>query len=551
MTTIPPPQLEQSALNQVCRGQSKSCTATFEAPTSPGNLIVVVATVGGGKTNVVGPAGFTFIRTAYQDNVQLSTWYMQNAPATTSVNVTMANDRSLQVRAMEYSGAAHTNCLDQVIVRNDNSNRCHSGSTPITAQNDEIVVAAVANGYASCSQSGFSGGLVRLFESISPQSFTTYRTQFNNDNERTRCTIHHTITAAIGFFFISGILSSAREWVAIVMTFRGGSSGAKQLSSKNQGPVVQTGIGGRGRLDAFGSLVSVNQNPVMVTGGGSGNIIQPFEYQYFLGVTKFLIGKSTPYHVEGTSGLNGWSVRTSDDDNPRSDGAQRGIDLESARVVTFTLNVGDNRDDVELRMDALFRALIPQRDTDWPLIWRHPTQPAKLMYVRPTDISRDRNSQQLLYSKQTFALRAADPRHYSAVPKRIFVPNGGSVNVTNEGNVAAYPVIIITGPTSGPPLTRVTLTNQTTLVSFDVILTVPTRSVLIGDMQARIVGTAGKSPITLDGQTRYGAWQLPRSPFRIDPDPTGQLGYNVISLTTVPANIPITCTLDYRDTWAG
>jgi hypothetical protein len=550
-TAILPPKLEQSALNQVAKGQSKSCTATFQTPTSPGNLIVVIATVGGGNSPISsGPAGFTFIRTVAEDTVQISTWYLQNAPATTSVNVTISKDRSLQVRAMEYSGAAHTNCLDQVISRTDDSDFCRSGNTPITAQADEIVVAAIANGYASCSQQGFSGGLVRLFESTSPQAYTSYRTNYNSDFDRHRCTVHHTITAATGSFFISGKLSSAHEWVAILMTFRGSSTGARALSSTKQGPVARCGTGGRGRLDNFAPLVSVNEPPVLITTGGTGSIIQPFNYQYLIGVNKFLIGSSTKYKVEGTSGLNGWTVRTSDDDNPRSDGAQRGIDLESARVVTFTLNVGKTRDDVELNMDALFRQLVPQRDEDWPLIWRHPTQPAKMMMVRPTDILRDRNAQQLLYAKQTFALRAADPRHYSAVPKRVFIPNGGSANVTNEGNIAAYPVIMVQGPSTGPPLTRVTLTNETALVSWDVIITVPYKSVLIGDMQARITGS-GKSSITLDGQSRYGSWQLPRSPFRIDPDPSGQSGYNKISLTTVPAGIPITCTLDYRDTWAG
>lgn len=549
MAAILPPTLGQSAINSVCRGQSKSCTATFQAPTKPGNLIVVIAVVGGGSASVQGPAGFQFIRTAAIENVQVSTWYLQNAPATTSVNVTVGSDRSLQVRAMEYNGAAHSNVLDQVIVRTDDSDFCRSGTTSITAQNDEIIVAAIANAYPSCSQGGFSGGLVRLFESTSPQAYTTHQTNYNRDDERTRCTVHHLITAAAGTFFISGYLSSAREWVAIVMTFRGGSTGAKQLSSVNQGPVMKAGNNGRGMLYSFGALTSTQQGPVVNTGGGRGSIIQPFNYQYLIGVNKFLIGSKTPYKVEGTTGLNGWSIRTSDNDLPRNDGSDRGIDLESARIVVFTLNVGSGRDNVELNMDALYRALTPQKDTDWPLIWRHPTQPAKMMMVRPIDITRNRNAQQLLYSNQTFALRASDPRHYSAVPKRVIVPNGGSVNVTNEGNVSAYPVITLQS-LSTTPITRVTLTNQTGLVLFDVILSLPYKSVLVGDMQATITGT-NKSPITLDGQPRYGAWQLPRAPFRIDADPSGLSGFNVISLTTVPAGAAIFCALDYRDTWAG
>lgn len=557
MVTSAPPKLEQSAQNSVCRFENRQCTATFDKPTGPNNLIFVSAVIGGGPVSVQGPVGFTLIRTVAIKQVQVSTWYFPAAPSMSSVSITIGDERSIQLRVKEYSGAAQTNVLDQVVVRTDESDRCYTGTTGITAQPDEIVIATIGNAYTTCSQSGFDGGLIRLFENISPQKFwRNYRWYYNDDEDRTRCTHHHLIATVLSTFYLTCYLTSEREWVAILVTFRGGSSGPKQLSSKNQGPVVRAcspGLnGGKAVLYAFGPLTSgtkavappVSSNPIGTA------IIQPFNYQYLVGPNGMLIGSGTQFYVQGTDGLYGWNARTSDSDLPRGDGAQRGVDLASARLITFTMNVGKGRDLVELNMATLYRALMIQRDEDWPLIWRHPDSPAKMCFVRPITLPRVRDNTQLQFGNQKFVLRAADPRHYSAVPKHVIVPNGGSVNVTNEGNAPAYPLITVIGPTSGPPVSRVTLINSTGLVTFDVSLTLPSKSVLAGDMQSRVTG-APKSVITLDGVSRYGAWQLPREPFRIDADPLGQLGYNTITLQTVPANAPVVCTLDYRDTWAG
>jgi hypothetical protein len=479
-------------------------------------------------------------------------WYYQNAPTMETITVTASDDRSIQVRAMEYGGASQTNALDQVVVRTSNSNRCDSGQTGITVQADEIVVAAVANAYTGCTQSGFSGGLVRLFEALSPYSYANRI--YNDDSDRTRCTHHHLIASVRSFFNIACWLSSYREWVAIVVTFRGGSFGPKQLTSKTGVGTSASGSKNTGILTAFGPLQSKNNPSVTTCGSGKQATILPFNYQYWIGPNRMLIGSGTQFHVKGTSGLGGLSVRTSDQDFPRADGSLRGVDLESARVVTFEMNVGKGRDVVELNMNLLLRALVPQRNEDWQLVWRHPDDVARMMYVRPTDLIRERNNQQLHFANQKFALRAADPRHYSAVPHRVIIPNSASsgdptlVNVTNLGNIAAYPVITITS--QSVTLTRVILTNVTSQVSFDVSLNIPKGSSLVGDMQSRITG-APRSVITLDGQSKYGAWALPRDPFRIDADPTGQEGYNQIYLTTVPAGAPVLCTLDYRDTWAG
>lgn len=561
MATAKPPQLEQTAYNTCARYERRDVTATFDDATGQHNLIVLDVIFGGGQCDLQVPAGFVLIRLVARGNVQLGKWYYPDAPSMESITIVAKDHRSIQVRAKEYSGASQTNVLDQVVVATDESDNCHTGTTGITAQADEIISATVANAYTSCSQRGFSGGLARLFENISPQGYRQfYRNYYNDDSDRTRCTHHHLIVSIITTWFLTCSMTSSREWVAILCTFRGSSSGAKQMASKLQGPVLKAGgsNGAHAALYCFGALTSkdltkiqpASSNPVGTA------IVQPFNYQYRVGPTQLLIGSKTKFLVQGTDGLYGHQVRTSDSDLPRNDGAQRGIDLQSARIITFKMKLGRNVDEIAFNTAALYRNLTPQRDADWALTWRMPDEPAKMMMVRPIDLPMSRGSNDLVYADRGFALRAADPRHYSAVPKHIIIPNSPSlsnptiVQVTNEGDIPAYPLITVVGPTSGPTVTRVTLTNRTNLVLFDVQLAIPNKSTLIGDMQGRITGQP-ISVVTLDGQAKYGAWQLPRDTFRIEADPTGMSGFNELYLTTVPANAPVVCTLDYRDTWAG
>lgn len=550
------PTLVQSAANSVAKYESRTCTATFATPTTPGRLIVVVGVCAGAlPSSLVGPPGFTLLADRGLRDLEMAVWYRQNAPATTAVTVgyeplTM---RSIQVRAMEYSGMAQANVVDQIVARADETDFPLSGLTGTTAQADELVLAFVANQYASAVQTGFSGGLTRLFESVSPQY---WQGGSNQDWERARLTIHQTVTTSSGSFFITSLLSSVRRWLTVVVTFRGGSLGpARFTSTVNTNVLTQTG---RGSLTVFGPLRSLTATSPALSQAGVSAEVFPFTYQYRL--NGFLISgveQDGPYRVTSHDGLYGYGVRTSDADQPRGDGSLRGIDLQSARQILFEIEISSDPDSIELLLDTLYAALVPRRDTDFDLVWRHPAHSARLLRCRAVDLPRVVDQDGTIVAKQPISLLAADPRHYSARSKQVTVPvtpasstDPVTVNVTNEGNIAAYPVITITGPTSGPPVSAISLVNSTSLVSFDVQVTLPKGSTLVGDMQARITG-APRSVVTLDGQSKYGSWQLPREPFRLDADPAGQLGYNVLYLETTPPGAPVTCTLEYRDTWSG
>lgn len=544
------PQLEQVAANAVAKYQSRTVKATFARPTTPGSLIVVVCAAAGTlPSNLTAPGpGFQLIRGGGLRDIQQSVWYRQAAPSITSVEVTALDDnKSLQLRALEYSGMAQANVLDKVAFQLQENDSPSTGASGTTAQGDEVVLAFVTNQYASTSQYGWTGGLTRLYETTSPQS-SRWRQE---DWERSRLTVHQSITTATGNFALAGRLSSSRRWIGLLVTFRGQSTGPARFTSTQRTGVL--GTRGSGALTVFGPLRSTVQTNVLRTGGRHARV-GPFNYQYRLGgFAGLLIGDETEYTIESHDGLEGWEIRTSDDELPRGDGALRGVDLQSARQILIKLKVGGRQVDVEAAMDVLYRALVPQRDTDFELIWRHPGRPLRMVRVRPVNLTRELSWEETVVNHQAIALIAADPRHYSAGVHSVRVPATAEQNIgaiipvvlLNEGNGAAYPLIRIAGPPLGSePVTRVELVNQSGDVSFVVETVLPAGSTLVGDMEARATGAA-RSVVTVDGQPKYGGWVHPRTTFRLAP------GSNRLYLRTTPATAQVTATIEYRDTWSG
>lgn len=556
------PELAQSCANTVAKNQSRTVTATFTAATTAGTALVVSAVCAGGPaanyTISSGTSGtWTLIGNRSYGDLQSLVWLQQNAPATTSVTVTGDAARSIQLRCMEYSGVHQSDALDKITVGIGQSGTAYTGVTGTTTQPDSIAIAVVGSQYASTTHAGFSGGLTRLFEAVSPGSFGFF--QSNQDWERSRCTIHHNISSTIASFYLYALLSSIRNWIAFIICLRGQSTGPVKLSSTKKLP--QIACGGRGSLTVFGPLrATLSSNRLMCTAGtGVQARIGPTNYQYRLGGwSGLLIGDGTPYQVESFEGLEGWELRTSDDELPRGDGSLRGVDLAASRQILFEVKVGTDlggingallqQTDVEGAMDTLYRALVPQRDGDWELIWRHPGRPLRMVRVRPTNLIRDLDYQQTVVQMQKFTLIAADPRHYSAFQREARIPTVKNntivpIQVVNQGNGSAYPNIRLDGPVAGT-LTRVELVNATYDVSFVVQAAVPSGSTLVGDMEARATGAA-RSVVTIDGQSKYGAWQHPRNTFQLGP------GLNDVHLITEPPGANVNAVLTYRDTYQG
>lgn len=548
------PTLEQVAYNATPKWTTRTVTATFARPTKPGSLLVAVCSAAGTlPSDLTTPPGFTLLDHRGLRDIQQTVWYRVNAPSTISVSTTTIHaEKSMQLRVFEYSGVAQANALDKISARSGEDRNPYSGSTGVTSQDDSLVLAFVTNQYASTTQSAFTGGLTLLYDTVSPQSSSAPQ----QDWERSRLTVHERITNTATSHSIGATLSTTRRWLATIVVFKGGSLGPALLSATTNTAPVETG--GGGVLDQFGPLAAgVDPAPTytsVVSGDGLRARIGPFDHQYLLGGWEGLrIGVGTPWRVEEIEGLEGWELRTSDIELPRGDGAVRGIDLQSARIIRVRVNTyGDHPGDpaaVEAALDELYRALVPQRDADWEFIWRHPGRPLRMVRVRPTNLVRELDARQVLLTTQEFVLRAADPRHYSAIERRAIIPNtpAGGVEiptvVVNEGNGWAYPIIRVDGPPSGV-VTRVEVRNITIDSSFVVEAALPAGSTLIGDMDARATD-APRSVVTIDGASKYGAWAHPREAFKLAP------GGNEIVLTTEPAGAPVTAVLTYRDTWSG
>lgn len=518
--------------------------ASFTTPSTPGSyLLVIVVTAGGlGITHSLSGGAFTKLRDIAVRDLQVSIWGQAGAPATSSVTASVPAYRGMTVRMLEYQGVAQASAVDRSVGSSGESATASTGSSGTTSRADETVVAVMANQYATTTQSGFSGGLAKLFEDLTPDDGT-------QDWERSRTTVHQLVTSATGSFSLSASLSTARRWVAALITLKGGTTGPAKLYSTSQPPLYLVG-GNRGSsLTVFGRLASATQPPLYVAGIGVRARIGPAAYQMRLGGwSGLLVGAGTDFLIESVDGLEGWEVRTSDDDLPRGDGALRGVDLQTARQILIKLNWAGTRTQIEARAAALLRALVPQRDLDWELIYRLPGQPLKSVYCRPTNLIRGLDPLQVLLHQQVITLRAADPRHYSAAVTKLSVPISASrdspvlVTAINDGSGMASPVIRING--AGAPASRMVLTNLTTGGRFDVAAALGAGSSLVGDMQARVTG-APVSAVTVDGASKYGAWQPPRVPFTLAP------GINELMFEVQPAGAAPACVIEWRSTWSG
>lgn len=554
------PILEQSAANTVRKlgaGDTGSVylTTTFGDPTVKGRLVIAVAFATGGLATGFYMRDSRFsplLAPTFLRDTSLAAWYIQNAPSITNVSISMDSYRGVDLRLFEVSGVAQAASLDKFVWGSGENDSPYSGQTGTLAQSGEYVFACIGSQYASTSQSGFAGGLTRLYEDTVPDSR-------NEDWERGRVTFHQGIATSTSAQRLTAKLSSTRRWIGFLATFKSGISGPVKLTSTNQNAIT---AGGHASLTVFGRLKltdPANQNAFAGVDTTRARI-GPFNYQYRLnGWGGTLIGASTSYPVESVDGLEGMTVRHTDVDQPREAGSIRGIDFQNSREVVFKLRASaeSDRTAVEALLNTLYTSLTPQQFDDSELVFRHPGRPLRSLYCRPLEVNRHMDLIQALAGEQAFTLRAADPRLYSAVIRTITVPvspdDSEVVNIVganNDGNARSYPTIRITGPSSGADVTRVTLFNATSDVAFDVATTLQKGSELIGDMRSRVVGSRN-AVVTLNGTSKYAAWQAPREPFYVAPDPEAGGGINLLYLRTVPTGAPVTCTIQYRDCWSG
>ena len=546
------PHIRQHASNAIANGEDHECRASLTEESKPKSTLVLIALAGERECHLHAPWGFDRILHEEQDEIQLYVWVYEAAPPMTSAEVEIHDhDSSLQVHLIEYQGLSQEAVVDRVTVRDRESREPYSGWTGWTSEPDELALGIIANRYASTTQDSFSGGMAKISETVSPRRYYEWWDhdwEYDQDSNRTRMTLHQAVTNEIDSFQLAGRLSSWRDWICVVITFRSGITGPVRMTST--GGTALTVAKVQATLTTYGPFQS-KENRQGLTVSKVRARLAPFDGQYRIGGwTGLLLGPSGRFTVRKVEGLEGWTVRTSDADLPREAGAQRGTDLQSARRVLFEVNIpGYTRHEIESSIRELYGFLVPHRDTDTDLLWRHHGQGVRLMRCRPIDLERVLNLKSVFGGPQPFELRAANPRHYSAVERRVTVPASPSpdlleaITAPNDGTDFAYPMIRIAGPDAGA-ISRVELVCVETDTAFDIRATLESGSLLVGDMEAQVTA-APRSVVTIDGQSKYGAWQQPRETFALAP------GANGVYLQTEPAGANVAAELIYRDTWPG
>ena len=532
---------------------SSPCKVTLDRATQQGSLVVVVATARIPRDNSnpfpFDPVGFEGDRVplggaALRDDIAVAAWQLPNAAPMSSVEV-RATHQSLIVNVIEATGITPGTALDRIAIAGGEPSQFSTGPTGTTAQTDELLLGVVVNQNATTGQYSFTGGLQKLSERLSPTS--------DLDGERHRTTVHAAITNGTGSFALGGRLTTPRDWIALLLTFRGGSLGPLKMTSLSAPPLMT--FGGSGSLTVFGPLRSVEAPPVM-TFGGSG-WIGPFNHQLLLGGREgLLIGAGTDYRIHRIEGLGGWDVRSSDSPLPQDDGDQRGIDVQGPRLILVEVNWDGAPEQLELAAQRLLAALRPRRTEDFDVFFRLPGMPLRRIRCRPGSLIREMTPEQMIRTMQPFVLRAADPRIYSARARQVRVPVSPgtgtvvtAVSATNSGNGPAYPVIRVTGAPD-VDVTGLQLVNVTGNVAFEFAGVLPAGEQLVADMPAEVTSQP-RSPVTVGGQGKFASWAPPREPFFIAPAPEAENGVNALYLTTTPPGAAVDCVLDYEDTWAG
>jgi hypothetical protein len=132
-----------------------SLAATFANPTTPGNLLVLSASVYTGATNhitsITDSAGNTWTRvgafSVASHNSDGEMWYSTNAASVTSVTAHLASAATMALGVQEFSGIAPTTPLDVSAGTSNTSTAAASGQATGSLANELVV--GFATGHAN------------------------------------------------------------------------------------------------------------------------------------------------------------------------------------------------------------------------------------------------------------------------------------------------------------------------------------------------------------------------------------------------------------------
>jgi hypothetical protein len=270
-------------------------------------------------------------------------------------------------------------------------------------------------------------------------------------------------------------------------------------------------------------------------------------------------GRGSDLEVATVEGLEGAVMRTADQDLPRGDGAVPGPHYLAARTPLIEFVSWGGTPDVE-PLSRLLATTFSKQAVSQPLEWKVDGYPSRLVYARPTQLVLPKD----LTGRPKVSLACADPRIYAAALRTLSVPryaaSGGGLDypgdypkdfpagltvdaiATNAGGATAWPVLRFYGPTDGGTVTAVTLRNLTTGQVLTITTPITAGQILTVDNLARVTAS-GELVVALDGTSRYGSWNQPRTPFALPP------GDSLLRFETAGTSTAVACVATWRDTW--
>jgi hypothetical protein len=276
----------------------------------------------------------------------------------------------------------------------------------------------------------------------------------------------------------------------------------------------------------------------------------------------YLLGKPGPWGIVSEEGLEDLEVRDGDKLIPRDDGSTPGLHLADSRHIILRLVTTGDRETITANVAELEAATGRMRDGEAQYVFKNPHTDERFVRARPIRRSRPR-TQESEHGPVfvDLALKVADPRIYSSelhqeLVHEFGVSGGGfdfpivefPINMSdstqqttvavNEGPEDAYPRIVV--QVNAGTMTSVTVSNLTNGDTVTVTTSVVAGQQLIMDFDSLIRATGGPV-ISIDGSSRYGAWVLPRDPFRLSS------GSNILILETTGGTS--VATISWRDTY--
>lgn len=259
LSTVAGATLVRSSTGSTGANAATSFNVTMSASAGAGNtMIAVISTRGTAADRVTGitQTGSTWSRVTQATNTNGTTTEIWSAPDVagggTTVTINQASLRSAAV-VMEYSGVLTAGAVDQLASSTGSSTAPVTGTTPTTAQANELWVAGV--GFISSAPT--LGSISNGFSSI-----TSAQSSNSTASNNAKVYALQRVVSATAAAFSGGALSASAQWAGAIATFRALTPTTLALTGSAAGNYTVVGASG---------TVAISAKALTVSGQTAGN----------------------------------------------------------------------------------------------------------------------------------------------------------------------------------------------------------------------------------------------------------------------------------------